>query len=197
MIKARLRKFKAKLKLWNQHYKLEKAFARKHSSIGKSIDLLNIQYVRVGENVRIKDYNRICCYDQWRGTKLAPKVEIGEGGIINFHFAIFCTCNVLIGKNVLIASNVLITTENHGMNPECGERYAEQELISSDIIIGDNCWIGQNVCIVPGGGLGDNCIVAANAVVNKKFPSNVMVGGTPARVLKKYNFQTHQWERCD
>ena len=48
---------------------------------------------------------------------------------------------------------------------------------------------------LPNSEIGDNCIVAANSVVNRKFPDNCMIGGTPARILKTYDFEKHEWIR--
>jgi acetyltransferase-like isoleucine patch superfamily enzyme len=52
------------------------------------------------------------------------------------------------------------------------------------IKIGKNCWIGSKVTILDGVEIGDSCIVAAGAVVNKSFPSNSVIGGVPAKILK-------------
>lgn len=49
--------------------------------------------------------------------------------------------------------------------------------------IGNNVWIGRRVMFMPGSAVGDNVVVAAGAVVTKKFPSNVVVGGVPARII--------------
>lgn len=48
-------------------------------------------------------------------------------------------------------------------------------------------------CILPNSTIGNDCIVAANSIVNKKFLDNCMIGGTPARILKMYDFEKHKW----
>ncbi len=53
------------------------------------------------------------------------------------------------------------------------------------IIKRNNVWIGDKATITKGVTIGDNVIIAANAVVNKDVPSNVIVGGIPAKVIKK------------
>ena len=55
----------------------------------------------------------------------------------------------------------------------------------SSISIGENCWIGAKVTVLAGVNIGDNCVIAAGSVVTKDFPSNSVLAGVPARVLKK------------
>lgn len=54
----------------------------------------------------------------------------------------------------------------------------------STITIGDNCYIGTGVTILGAVTIGDNVVIAAGAVVNKDVPSNCVVGGVPAKILK-------------
>lgn len=55
---------------------------------------------------------------------------------------------------------------------------------ASPVTIGDDVWLGANVVILPGVTIGSNVVVAAGAVVTKDVPSNCVVGGVPARILK-------------
>ena len=101
-----------------------------------------------------------------------------------------------IGKNTILAHNVSIITENHGVDIENTVPLHAQKLRTGPCFIGSNCWIGCNVVMLPGSAIGNNSIVAANAVVNKKFPDNCMIGGIPARILKIYDFNKHSWIKC-
>lgn len=55
------------------------------------------------------------------------------------------------------------------------------------ISIGDNCFFGNNAIVLPGVKIGNNCIIAAGAVVSKDIPSNSVVGGVPAKVIKSFD----------
>ena len=61
----------------------------------------------------------------------------------------------------------------------------EQGVVQKGIVIGNNCWIGSGVVFLDGSRVGDGCVVAANAVVSGKFPENTVIGGVPAKVIKK------------
>lgn len=62
-------------------------------------------------------------------------------------------------------------------------------------IIGDNCYISPGVKIVKPVRIGNNVVIGANAVVNKDIPDNCMVAGIPAKVIKKFNPNTQEWEK--
>ncbi len=85
-----------------------------------------------------------------------------------------------IGDGVLIGQQVVIATLNHGFAPE-----HRQNLIPKRVKIGNNVWIGTHATILPGVTVGDNSIIAAGAVVTKDVPENTVVGGVPARIIKK------------
>jgi acetyltransferase-like isoleucine patch superfamily enzyme len=87
---------------------------------------------------------------------------------------------VYIGDDTLFAPGIKIISANHNKND-----LKKHDKTTSPIVIGKNCWIGANVVILPGVELGDNVIVAAGAVVSKSFPSDVVIGGVPAKVIGK------------
>ena len=87
---------------------------------------------------------------------------------------------IYLGKNVWIAPNVGIITSNHDFDDL--RKHTEPK----NVVINDDCWIGMNSVILPGVILGENTIVAAGSVVTKSFEDgNCIVGGVPARVIKK------------
>jgi maltose O-acetyltransferase len=64
------------------------------------------------------------------------------------------------------------------------------------ITIGDNTWLGGNVTVLPGVTIGSNSVVGAGAVVTKDVPDNVIVVGTPAKVLREITDADREyWER--
>lgn len=108
-------------------------------------------------------------------------IHVGDDFLINYNGVILDIVPVTIGNNVMIGLNTLITTVGHPLSP-AGRR--EKLGISEPITIGNDVWIGGNVTILPGVTIGDNVVVAAGAVVTKDVPSNCVVGGIPAKVIK-------------
>ena len=190
-------KIVTKFKKINDVFCMRRKFRKVNSSIGKIISCQKNQYIHLSSSVRIKDYCRIDCIDTWNNQKLQPYFEIGKGVIINDYFTAFITDNCKIGDNCIFANRCTIVTENHGMNPEDASPYHAQNLVNGPVSIGKNCWIATEVIFLPNSSIGDNVIVAAHSVVNKKFPSNVIIAGAPAKIIKVYNFTTHRWEKVN
>ena len=108
-------------------------------------------------------------------------IHVGENFFMNYDCVILDVCEVRIGDNCLIAPQVGIYTACHPM--DAAERLSGKEY-GAPVTIGNNCWIGGRAVINPGVTLGDNVVVASGAVVTKSFPSNVLIGGVPAKIIK-------------
>lgn len=108
-------------------------------------------------------------------------IEVGENFYCNYGVCILDVCKVKIGDNCLIAPQVGIYTACHPIDRKT--RVSGLEL-GKPITIGNDCWIGGHAVINPGVALGDNVIVGSGAVVTKSFPSNVIIAGNPAKIIK-------------
>lgn len=147
--------------------------------------------IYIGNNTTILENSRMQNYFQ---NENYPQITIGDRCYIGFYFSILNASCVTVGDDVLIASHVLITSENHGINPESDTPYMDQPLISKPVIIGDGCWIGEKAIITPGVTIGKKSIIGAGSIVTRSVPDYCIAVGNPAKVIKKYNFNTHLWE---
>ncbi|WP_442604211.1 maltose acetyltransferase domain-containing protein [Paenibacillus sp. KN14-4R] len=109
-------------------------------------------------------------------------IQIGENFYANFDCVILDVCPVIFGDNCFLAPGVHIYTATHPLDPI--ERCSGAEY-GKPVKIGHNVWLGGRSVINPGVTIGDNVVVASGAVVTKDVPSNVVVGGNPARVIKE------------
>ncbi len=90
-----------------------------------------------------------------------------------------------IGDDTIFGNYVSIHAENHKYDDPLVPIRKQGVYSKGGVKIGKNCWIGAKVTFLDGSELGDNCIVAAGAVVRGKFPSNVLIGGLPAKIIKE------------
>lgn len=116
------------------------------------------------------------------------RVKLGKNTGISLAVSRGCKITVVsnttleIGDDTIWAFNVCFQTGDHGL-------INRSEYTSASIKIGKNCWIANSVTVLKGVELGDNVTVGANSVVTKSFPSNVVIAGCPARIIKHLNFQ--------
>lgn len=166
----------------------------KHLTINGNIDSKNFTC----KNGLYLGYDaRLLFVKEYKEKKYNPEILIGENVCIGNRFSALSAAPIEIGDDCLFASDVMLTSENHGMDPELSKSYSDTILIAKPIKIGKGCWIGEKACILPGVVLGERTIVAAGAVVNKSFPPYSLVGGVPAKLIKRYNFEKHMWENIN
>jgi acetyltransferase-like isoleucine patch superfamily enzyme len=115
-------------------------------------------------------------------TDCGKNIHIGKNVFINSGCRFQDQGGITIGDGCLIGHNVTLATLNHDFSSK-----KRGNLHPSPITLGENVWIGANATICPGVCIGDGAIVAAGAVVTKDVPANTLVGGVPARMIKRLN----------
>lgn len=109
-------------------------------------------------------------------------ISVGEDFLSNYNLTILDIAPVTIGSHVMIGPNVDIYTVNHPLDALSRRKYMAQGF---PVTIGNDVWIGGKVSIMPGVTIGSNVIIAAGAVVTKDVPDNSLIGGVPAKVIRK------------
>jgi|TARA_B110000971_G_scaffold218501_1_gene257433 acetyltransferase-like isoleucine patch superfamily enzyme len=147
------------------------------SYIGKPTLIINPKKFFIGNKVRIFPCARLEAHGSFP-VLIEDNVSIGH----NLHLSAYN--KIIIGSGTTVASNVLIMSLVHNVVVK-DIPYMDQPIKGKETIIGKNCLIGSNSCIMAGVTLGDQCIVASNSVVTKSFDSHQVIAGNPAQVLKK------------
>lgn len=120
------------------------------------------------------------------------KISIGNNCKLRAYFRISAYDSILMGNGILTGTNVFITDNSHGttdlaqlsINPDCRPVYSK-----GPVEIGDNVWIGSNVCIMPNVKIGNGVIIGANSVVTHDIPPYSVAAGCPAHVIKNLTIQ--------
>jgi acetyltransferase-like isoleucine patch superfamily enzyme len=127
------------------------------SEIDESVDVFTPLYINYGKHTKI-----------------------GKNVFINFDCTFLDLGGITIDDGVLLAPRVSLLSESHPIDPD--NRHA---LVPKAIHIKKNAWIGAGATILQGVTIGENSVVAAGSVVSKDVPDNVIVGGTPAKIIKE------------
>ena len=109
-------------------------------------------------------------------------IYIGEHVYLNVSCTILDCNEVRIGHHVMIGPSVQIYTAAHDLRAEARIRGWE---VAKPITIEDNVWIGGGAILLPGVRIGRNAVVGAGAVVSHNVPTNTIVAGNPARVMRE------------
>ena len=113
-------------------------------------------------------------------SDFGKNIHVGENVFINACCHFQDHGGVTIGDGCQIGHNVVFATLNHGLQPE--ERGITYP---APIVLGKNVWVGSNSTILQGVTIGDNAVIAAGAVVTKDVEAGTIVGGVPARFIKR------------
>ncbi|OXA71478.1 acetyltransferase [Flavobacterium aquidurense] len=160
-------------------------------------DIRNKRFIKLGKNFTTGFGCRIEAYPQIN-NKDSQIILFGENVEINDYVHIAAGEKITIGNNVLIASKVFISDLNHGSykgNQQDSPLTLpnDRKLSTEPIIIKDNVWIGEGVCIMAGVTIGVGCVIGASSVVTKSIPDYCIALGSPAKVIKQFDFDKKVW----
>lgn len=160
----------------------------------KPLRLINPRNIYCSNHVRIFKNSRIETIEKWNDQQFYPSIYIGENSSFEQNLHMISANLINIGKENVFSANIFITDNNHEYK-RINKNVMQQSLEVQSIKIGDYCFIGMNVKIMPGAIIGNNCIIGANAMVVGEIPDYSVAVGAPAKVIKKYNFETEKWEK--
>ncbi|MBP7051864.1 MAG: acyltransferase [Phycisphaerae bacterium] len=149
--------------------------------------LTNPRAIHIGRCVEIRKGSRLEAVGPWDGK--TPKLVIGDGTVIHLYFHCGAAQSVTIGRDVLIAGRVYISDHDHVFDDPVLPARRASGLRSAPVVIEDGVWLGEGCVILKGVRVGQRAVVGANAVVTKDVPPFTIVGGVPARVIRKIDVE--------
>lgn len=147
-----------------------------------TLSALGKKGIQLGNNVGIGAFSRLIVATTFNHT--GNYISIGNNVGIGEYAYLGGAGGLTIGDDCIVGQYFSCHPENH----HCDDTTAlirHQGVSRRGIAIGRNCWIGSKVTILDGVTIGDGCVIAAGAVVSRSFPENSVIGGVPARLLRK------------
>lgn len=154
---------------------------------GLELEVARKGVIRFGRFVWVGDGTKIRCHE--------GVVEIGNKTVMGQECTISAYQRVRIGEECVIADRAMFIDFDHGI-VEVERPIRKQGIYKRDVEVGNNVWIGYGACILRGVSVGDNSVIGTNSVVTKDVPTNAVVGGIPARIIRMREApQDLSWER--
>jgi acetyltransferase-like isoleucine patch superfamily enzyme len=178
------------LTAFNQFY-VKNYFSKNFDSLGKAPQVLGPRTVQIfGENIHAGEcLHLISSSDNpvkltcWSGKGIQGSIKIGSYCLLSPGTTIMSAGGITIGDNCMFAAGCYISDSDwHGLYNR-----TRTFRCTKPIELKDNVWIGHGAKVGKGVTIGENSVVAAGAVVVKDVPANTVVGGNPAKVIKKLN----------
>ena len=178
-------------------------FLGKKVYLGKRSVLLNKNNFQFGKNVTIENDTILDGYSKNKivlgnGVKIGSfsnlnttshmskygiGLRMGNNSAIGDYTHFGAAGGIVIGNDVIMGSYISFHSENHNFS-DTSKLIREQGVTNKGIVLGNNIWVGAKATFLDGCVVGNNCVIAAGAVVNGVFPDNVVIGGVPAKILK-------------
>ena len=151
------------------------------------------RYMHIGDRTFIKQHTNITIHPADKKSKegmlfLGKHVTISQGCIISVFNRIVLEDEVGMAPYGCILDNTRKPTD-------VTRPLQEQDLEVGFVHIGEGSWLGYNVIVLPNVTIGKHCIIGALSVVKKDIPPYSMAVGSPARVVKRFDFNRKQWVR--
>ncbi|HET6566573.1 MAG TPA: acyltransferase [Rhodothermales bacterium] len=153
--------------------------------------------IQLGQNVYVMAFTEILVYKHTHHSSKEGGLIVGDNSVIATGVNLRAAGGrIIIGENSGIGEYSVLIAANHAVHRGglyLKSRWDEER---TDVVLGDNVWIGAGCYLLPGCEVGDNSVVGAGSVVNKKIPPNEIWAGAPARKIKDVPFRAAD-ESCD
>lgn len=144
------------------------------SELDKREEMLKDMFAEIGEGCYIEPP----LHSNFGGKH----IHFGKNVYANFNLTCVDDTDIFVSDCTMFGPNVTLATAGHPILPELRKKAYQ---FNMPIHIGNNCWLGAGVIVLPGVSIGDNSVIGAGSVVTKDIPANVVAVGNPCHVLRE------------
>jgi carbonic anhydrase/acetyltransferase-like protein (isoleucine patch superfamily) len=163
-------------------------------NFGIECAIANPGYVKLGHDVIMAHHSSITAVSAHNGKYYKPSISVGPQTQIGPYNAFAAINKIQIGANVLFGPYVMVTDHYHSYEDVNTPIMYQPAYSHGPAIIEDDCWLGFGCHILSGVTVGKHCVIGANSVVTKNIEPFSVAVGSPAEIIKKYNFRVGKWE---
>lgn len=184
------------LRCWfyKRKFKRSGSFLIRGSFRIRGAKFISIGSLRAGTRILIE------AIDEFQSQRFTPEIVIGHGVCLSNDIHIGCTNRISLGENVLLGSHVFIADHDHGIYGRAEHQSAPDlppalRPLSDDgcVVIEDNVHIGEFVTVLKNVRIGKGSVIGAHSVVTRDIPPHTIAAGSPARPIKKFDFDSNGW----
>lgn len=121
-----------------------------------------------------------------------PELSIGNRCSIGDYCHITAIKSVILEDDVLLANNIYIADNSHDFSDISTPIQNQPVFFKGEVRLKSGCWIGENVCII-GASIGKNSVIGANSVVLTDIDDYCVAVGSPAKIIKRFDFDKKEW----
>lgn len=154
--------------------------------------IITPHFITLGKHVTILNGGRIEGVSTYNQSHYNPNIIFHDRVTIQQYCHITCANKIEVGANTAIAAFVTITDIHHPYN-DINVPIESQNLKVSPVLIGEDCKIYNGAVILPGVTIGKHVTIGANSVVTHDIPEYSVAVGSPAKIVKKYDFDKNEW----
>ena len=154
------------------------------------------RFMSIGDHVSIGLSTHILIHPECRDSKeiilrVENDVHIGHYNLI------VARKSIILEKNVMLGPWVMVMDHTHHYEDVEIPIKSQPMTDAAPVRLEKGCWVGAYVFISPNVTIGQQAIIGAHSVVNCDIPPYSVAVGSPARVIKRYDFDLKQWVRVD
>ena len=167
--------------------------------VGPGCALRGTSFIKFGSDIYVHGHLWLEAVVTYQSQRFAPQIYIGDRVSFSEGVHISSIEKIVIGNDVLFGSHVYVSDHNHGIYKGDAQSHPDESPSKralgggGSVQFGENAWIGDNAVIVGPVTIGRGAVVGANAVVRADVPAFTMVGGVPAKPLRRFDTKKRQW----